>query len=941
MATGRLHITMRHYWALRGPLLAVALVTAALAGLLAAGPSIFARLADQEIGGSISGAGPSARYLIGHPSGRILAQPSRNPDTSDLGDLDPLYGGWQDQLAGLRAGLPEPLRSRVGAAEWTLSYQPSAVGPNPTGVPPSVQTSIATVLDPHPERVARLTDGQWPQGEFGELPLAVAVSREAAATLGVTVGSQLGDYRIAGIFEPIDPGADYWLLNPGLVRATVFDDGNSPITTAATAFISPQQAGLVPIPGGFSGAAPDILVWFPLDLSGMTPPTADRILAQLGGTVAAARPMPVEGRTVTADAQRGTVDEMTLSADAIDILAGALGRISAGSSVLLLALGGPLIAILAVLAATVLTLLRRGRAATGLFAVRGASRYRIRRYWLGAGLIAGLPAALFAAGVVRLLFGAQASGAGLGAGIAIGLLPAVLVAAAPIPDTGPEADRSPAFEAGRSTGSRGRPDQRRGRRWRPVAEFAVLLLAAASTYLLLAAGLDSAAGTGSPGGGARSSGAGTGTPAASGTDLFVIAAPLLLIAAAAVIVLRLYPIPLRAAARWARRRRGAVAFVGSLRALRDPIAGVIPVVAILAGISVAGLSGALLTTIDAGTRGAALAALGAPVRVTDPSSGGIDDERYARLIALDSVAAAARVGRVAVASLLVPGQASKPSAEVYLADLAALGRVQAGVPGAAPPARQSGAEPGDPATLEAVGSTALAPAGSLVQAGSRKILLTATTDRLVGITRARTFLLLDSSVTAWGPFRPHTVLLAPAAGADAQQLSLQVAEVLGPAATVTTAAGAAAALHDGPMATGMRLVLYGAMITAAVATIAALLLSVVTATARRIRLSAIVRILGFTRRQRRALIIWEQAPVALAALLGGAGLGVGLATLVHATIDLSPFTGGSAPPPLVIDWVAMAELFAGFLLAVVLAVGIGIVLTRRITAARAIAVDEE
>lgn len=928
MAPTRLRLALRHYGALRGPLLAVALVVLALAGLVAAAPAVFARLSATEIRQTTSDAPLTARYLLSHPAGRILNLSSKDPETSGLGEADPLYGGWQQQLADLRDGLPEPLRSHAGTAQWTISYNATDVGPNPAGSPPSALTSIATVLDVHPDRVARLVDGAWPSGPFGGDLVDIALSKEAMTTLGATVGTEFGAFRIVGVFEPLDASADYWLLNTGLTRANVDDDGNKPVHTTVTGFVGPQQAGWQPMGGGsFQGLDGSNQVWYPLELTDVAPESAERLLAQLNGVVAAPRPAPppdTENRT--ADNMRGIIQEFTLSADVIGPLTGALGRITSASSVLKVALAGPLLAVLAVLIAAIAALLRRGRAATAMQATRGAGGRRLRLRWVGAGLLAGVPAAALAVAAVRVGFGASASVTGLVTGALVGLVPALLLALAPSSLLGADVETAKEALSGRAAARTSTSRNRSGRRWRILLEAVVLIAAGVSTYLLLTTGLDA---------GASDSATSPGT--ARSADAMAIAAPALLIAAACVIVLRLYPLPLTAVAAWARRRRGAVGFVGSLRALRDPIAGVVPAVAILAGVAVAGLSGALVTTLDAGTERAALAELGAPVRVTTVNGAQITDEQYAQINALPEVAGAARFGRVSLQAVKIPGRPTKPTAEVFLADLAALPVVQHDVPGA--PAAIDLAPGGDAAA--GIGSTTIAPAGTTVALGKLDTLIAETADTLPGITKSKTFLLLDSATTGVGQFHAYTMLVKPAAGADTAAVAAAVTGILGPSTVVDSATETVSRLRTGALAAGMRLALYAALVAAAAATIVALLISVLSATAARARLMAIARVLGLTRGQRHRLIIWEQAPVIVAALLGGAALGLGLAALVHHTVDLAPFTGGAQAPELVIDWRAMGALFAGFVAVVALAVAAGIALTRRTTAATAIKLDEE
>jgi len=430
-----------------------------------------------------------------------------------------------------------------------------------------------------------------------------------------------------------------------------------------------------------------------------------------------------------------------------------------------------------------------------------------------------------------------------------------------------------------------------------------------------------------------SGGLGTG----AGTDLLVAAAPLLLAGACCVIVLRGYPIPLRLLAAMFRRRRPAVGFLGSLRALRDPVVGVAPVLAVLAGVSVAVFSSVTLSTVTRGSDQAALQSLGAPMRATAATFVGISDAQYAQIRALPGVDAAARTALVGSLSTTLPGRATKPTIDVYLADTAELRRVQRDVPGAAD--IPAGMATGQPAA--AVLSAGLAVPGDAVHVGAVPARVVGTSTALTGLGRSTDFALLDSSVTGFGPFRPTAVLIAPAPGADIAALAEDLARILGPGTAVRTAAADAAALRDGAMAEGMRTALVASLVAAGIAAAVALLLTMIMSVAARARLLAILRVLGLSTRQRRSIVLWEQAPAAIVALLVGVCLGLGLAALVRRTVPLAPFTGGDEQPVLYVDAGLLTALLGGFVVLVAVATWLGLVATRRVTAATAIKLDEE
>jgi len=454
----------------------IAVLVLALAALTAAIPSAFSRLATREIDQSIAGASATSRYLVARPSGHIVTHPSRDPDTSGLGDLDPIFGTWQDQLADLRAKLPEPLRSRVGAARWTWTSEPGDTGPNPQGDPPSGSTLIGTRTDLHAKDVARLVTGNWPTGDLTDLPVQIAISEASAAALGAQVGSELGGYRVVGLFAPIDPAADYWQLNPGMITPNIFDDGNLPMRITVIGFTGPGQAGITAQSAdGARQTDPAVLVWYPLDLSGLTSESARHLVAQLRKVVAAPQPMPVTLPNIPADAMRRAITSLTLTTEVIDRLGAAADRGAVGAAFLVIALSGPAAAALAVLMLAIGALRRRDRSTMALLAARGATPLRLRLLRATAGAVAGIPPALVAAFGVALLFGPGTSATGVVLACAVGILPAALLAAAPI-------DRG---------GASVRPDVglRARSRLRPVIEVAVLLLAAVSVYLLVAGGV--------------------------------------------------------------------------------------------------------------------------------------------------------------------------------------------------------------------------------------------------------------------------------------------------------------------------------------------------------------------------------------------------------------------------------------------------------------------
>jgi len=111
--------------------------------------------------------------------------------------------------------------------------------------------------------------------------------------------------------------------------------------------------------------------------------------------------------------------------------------------------------------------------------------------------------------------------------------------------------------------------------------------------------------------------------------------------------------------------------------------------------------------------------------------------------------------------------------------------------------------------------------------------------------------------------------------------------------------------------------------------------------ASRNRVVGVLRIIGMTPRQVRALIAWEFGPVAIAALLVGTALGIGLPYLVTAVIDLRGFLGGTTLPSPALDplWILGAVgIYAVTILATVL---VAAALGRRLAPASTLKMGEQ
>ena len=894
---GTVGLLHRHRAHVRPLSLAVAGLTFLVTAALVAGPALLTATVEGELRQTQRDGTPTARHLVA----TTVTTPDDGPSTQTGAHgldatLDPLVGAFEDRLEDVRRSFPEPIRSSSDEARWSLRTGSLQLSENdPRTVPPGGTVILSLLLDPHAREHVRVTEGRWPTGapderdeQVGEphRPVEIALSEQSAAKVGWRVGEVRSGHVLTGLFRARAAGADYWALNPSVLGPAVVDDGNNPPGLTVTAFANPRRIGLsAAIRQGFG-----VQIWWRLDLSGVPG-------SELGAVVAGLRKVTSTTYDETPDTR------FVITSTGLPALEQAQDRVDAVRAVTVLTGIGPAAAALLVLALGLRVFSTRRRAAVGLLASRGLSRRRLRLLMGAEGLLLGVPAAVLGTLLVVWRSGAPPSSTALLLAALVGLTPGVLLAATPI-----EAAIRPVRADRGSRGGRSR--RRHG--W--LLEGALLVLAGASTYLLLASGVQ---------GSARSGG---------GIDVLAVAAPLLVSAAACVVVLRLYPLPLHAVARRLRRSTSTVGFLGALRSLRDPTAGIAPVLAVLVGVSVVTFSSVLLTTLGTGTEEAALSSVGAELRVDGPV---VSDAALQRVRAVDGVRDAARLGQSGPLTVTVEGRSSQV-VEVLRTDLAALVRVQRGVPGALVVPRPDGG---------VVTSPGLSDAGDRVRFGndlaSPRVPVLGTSRSAAGVSTQDEWVVVDATSGDLGTFAPRSVLVSLAPGADSARVARDLASATGGNGTVTSAAETTTERADDAAAVGLRRFLVGAVGVVGLAAAAAVVLSLLLGAPTRTRMLAILRVLGVPRRRRAWLAAWEQAPAAVVALLVGGGLGIGLAAAVQRVVDLAPFTGGATQPALDVDPVLLVALLGGFVVMVVAVSGLGLWTAYRASTSAAVRLDEE
>lgn len=833
----------------------LALVVALTSALAMAWPRWLSATATHELRDDL---GAASKTLV-DPS-VVLGPADGFASESDAGSSsDPVATA----LTRYRAGLPEPLRSTIGApARWTTYQGLPADSPKVTDAGAMfVEPATVPQLLQHARFVAgrapKPTDisaAQTPPPADGAstppattLVVEIAMSTEMARGMQWSLGesrptagqhSYLGDsvqvqMTLVGLFEPDDPTSSFWQNAGTLLHVTWTQSNNiGPIATGRGVV-----AGATDLRWMFPAHS---RVWFPLLTGRLDAATAPRLAQQLRTSLTS---VPI-GAQSTASAP--------LVTDAPDHITAILARAKAAGSVLTLAVAAPAGVLLALLALAAQVVVGPRRGAHLLTALRGGSLHQHRTLLGTEAALVCLPAAAVGALAAAALVPAHVNPWWWVAPATLGLVPVLTMAAAsPVP----RVPRVP----------------------RVAVEAAVLVLAAAAVVELAVRGIDDSA----------------------GTDALAAVAPLLLAVLTALACARVVPLVVRPLAARLRRRDDLVTPLGAALSARRPTP-LTATVATVAGTAVALLGVLVTATLDTGRVTAAATGVGADVRV----NGALDDALVAKVRDVPGVAQVAPVISSNAIYLRVDGR--RVPAELFVAD-AGLTTVQAAVPGhlAVPPvgtvlvsstlgvpAGATGAEiatdPATPVTVETAGGTP------------------------PGLTTAHAWVLVDARTLAAAHLRnqPDSAFLALDRTADPVAVAAAVRKAVGPDLSVTTARERLEALRSAPTARALSL---GILLVVAAGLLAAALAVALALSARsapRTRLVAVLRTLGLPPRSELRLVLWEVAPGVAVGVLAGVGLGFGLAGLLLACVDLRPFTGGAAQPHLTVDPLAVAAAVA-------------------------------
>ncbi|WP_136518802.1 FtsX-like permease family protein [Cellulomonas telluris] len=910
--------------------LAVLVVLVSLAATAA--PRLLGDVGDRQVSHEVARAGPLDRDVVAVVPGRWPRLPAPADDAPGAAGLPAdavaVHGGNLAFLERVRAEQPEPLRSVLGDPHLTVETGAVRIAAVPGGAvgSPEVTLKVDPLLGEHVELVA----GEWPAAptvvqpfddltdeQYRDLTVEevaerraradaatgafeVALAEAAAEALEWPVGTERAvpgtgvPLRLTGTFRPRDPDESFWAHNPHSASAHVVDDLNLGTSAVASAYLSPAWDGTFPV--GFPVGTVSTRAWFPVAPDAVAGDQVHTVLAQTRGLVAADVPWG-----------EGTGATLAPSTGLPDVLEQVRAQQRTTATVLAIVAAGPVGVVVAVFWLGARLVASRRRAALGLVASRGGAAGQLRAALALEGLVLGLPAAAVGALLaVRLVPGGPLAPADLVVPVLVGLVPAAALAAAPLP--GGLLERR--ADVGRSRG-----------RGRLLAECGVLALTVVGVALL--ARRDPAAGT------------------SAGVDPLVAAVPLLLALSACVLVLRVYPWPLRAVERVLRRRRDLPLFLGAARAVREPAGGLVPAAALVVGVGVAVFSAVLTSTLAHAVESTAWRSLGADIRISGPLVG---PDLVERVAAADGVAGVARMADAGRVHLTGAGDAQRVA--LVAVDALAMQEVQSAAVGVTPVPTTLTRDDGGRLPVLAGAAVGVAPGQDglrLALGGGVEVAVVGVADAVGGARVDAGAVVVDAArleELTGTELRPRVLLVDVADGADPEAV-LERVRAAAPGARVESLASATATYLDAPMTAGTAQALRVAVGLSAVLVVVALVLTQMLAAPRRASVLAVLRALGLARRGSRHVVAWELAPLALAALVAGAVLGVAVPAVVLGALDVAVLTGGPTPPRPVLDPLVLGGVVAGLLAVTAAAVAVSTSISSRADVAARLRLGED
>lgn len=714
----------------------------------------------------------------------------------------------------------------------------------------------------------RLLTGSLPDATStvdGREVFDVALTSVNASFLGAHVGSVISSdtyaFRVTGIVAPTDPSSAFWDVDPSLASPGQLKQVDGSTLWATAALIGPGELpGLASVLN--ANGTPDAVIsvyCVPLDTSGYTAQDAGALLDEMTG---------LESGSAGAELH------LQITAGPAVTISTFQSERAAVESVLSPIMTG----VATVGAATVLLcarlLISRRRTHFALLRARGQSQWQLARQVLRD---LGPP-------TILALAAAWALAAALGDGANSGRSPYLLYGAVALVVLGGPPLLAVLDHRGNAGPRTGRADlvRRRPKARRRVFELVVVLVAVGAVAVL------------------RQRGLGGSTP---GSDTLGALAPILIAAVTTAVAVRCYPLVLAPAARAARRRNGATAFLGLSAAVRSPLGLVLPTFAIVLALTLAALGGLTFRNVQSGRAEDSWLQTGTDASValstgTDPTQAAL------------AVAALERVPGVTHATAVAeqPLSGADFAAAVFAVDPSSYTAVSADSPWPFAGALPTRSAPGlVPAVVSAdsgytLGETVELTPGAAPPLEVHVVGVQAQSPARPAYGPGEPFILVPSwAVAAYPSYWLVSEILVSGSGIDAGKVTAALARTVPGSNHVVYRADALNQLTHVPLAGLAELGYVVGLVAAGSFGICSILLALALTAAPRARRLALLGTLGLGPRQARGIALAETAPLAASTTLGGLLAAVVLPAVFGSALNLTVFTGLATESALRLD----------------------------------------
>jgi putative ABC transport system permease protein len=801
--------------------------------------------------------------------------------------------------AGL-AGLQVPLAAGAWAGVTTRALSSTLTAPPPGGaagvVPVSFEVVYRDPLAAHARVVAGSLAGPVQAGSVG-----VAVTTQTANVLGLRLGSSLRVFTPGGtstlvvtaVVSARDPGSPFWTLDPTVAAPSLNIPPQSSPYWVGGLFADPGQLAAMQNAFGRSGMT---LNWlFSLAAGAVNADQAPGLQANLNRATAA---LPA----LTGDFQ-ASAGTLTVTSPLIADLAAFLATQSAVQTVLLL-----LFVTLTVTGAAVIVLAGRMIVARrdgelGMLRARGGTVRQLAAVAGRGAAVAAVPGALLGVGLGVALVPGGTAVPSLGwwlasIAVATALAGPPLIAAWRHRGLLPHAHPSLLPQIRSGSGSARNPariltaETRRTRvAWRRlVAEVTACAACVAGLVVLRNQGL----------------------PAGGGINLYLSAAPVLVVIPVVLVMLRLYPLAVRGLLALSARGTNATGFVAFSGAAR-PFA-MLPAFALVLALGLASFAGTVSDGIGRGEVAASWQSTGADAVIK--AGGGSAPFGSAVMREITAVPGVRQATAVwATAWVTSAGQA----VTLVGVDPASYAALTAGTPfppfpagrlGAAPAAASSAAASSGAAVPVLVSPSAAAALGgaparlfSAVSMGPVRLRAVGTLGATPALPGGGAFAVMAlQTLPGLNGHPAPNLILVNGSGIDQARLSAVVSRAI-PGSTITFRAAVLAQLTGSPLQHGGAVIVTLTIAAAAAFGLFIVLLGLALGSAQRELTLARLVVMGYERDVR--LVLAEAMPSVLAAVVAGIACALVLPRLLSSTLDLSGFTGTNIPVQLQPDLVAL------------------------------------